>query len=296
MTTSTTGKENLPLSAHPKKLIRFAEIYAKGIYTASQAAREVGYAESVARARCHQWIGRTRQESEYPVLWDYYEKLRKENIREFDLNAEAIGNELRLIAFSDITRFMDLPRKEYELKALLAQETERAIICVNEYPALMRDYAEDLSAYDRAVELQDQQKGGRKKKLTRPTEPERPTERQNDLYEKFRLMSDEQRLELMVWKTYRAGSLRLKNAEEIPAALFPVIAELAETRDGIKLKLHDKISALDKLARWKKMYDDKPEAGEGVVQVKEINITVNGSKSTLKINQEEPTSKEEKAA
>lgn len=286
-TTSTNGKENLPLSKHPKKLVRFAEIYAKGIYSIAEAARQAGYKPSVAHGKAYRWVGKSRQDSEYPILWDYYEKLRKENVREFDIQADTIGRELALIAFSDVTRFIELPRKEYEVKARLALETEAAILSVQSYPDRMTEYARELSQYDRDCEKQDQQKAGKKKKLVRPTEPSRPSERENDLYEKFRILTDEERVAFMVWRNYRAGSIRLKNAEEIPDSLLPAIAELKETRDGIALKLHDKISALDKLARWKKMYDDDSDKDAGAVQVKEINIHVNGSRSTLKITQED---------
>lgn len=271
-TTSNQGNDQRPLSAHTKKQIRFAEILAKGIYSVAEAARQAGYKQSVADGRAYQWLGKTREASEYPVLWDYYEKLRRENLREFDITAESIARELALIGFSDLTRFIDLPRKEYENKSILAQETEVAVWSVE-------TYRERLEAYEQAIEKQAQQKRGRKAKLTRPKPP---TEKDHRLHTMYAELSEEERRELMVWKNYRAGSIRLKNREEIPEALLPALAEISETKDGIRIKLHDKISALDKLAKWRKMYaaDNEEDGGAGRI-VTEINLTVNGTRSTL---------------
>lgn len=270
-TTSDGLQVEKPLSAHTKKQIRFAEILAKGIYSVAEAARQAGYSPKVADKSAYRWIGKSRDDSEYPVLWDYYEKLRRENLREFDITTEALARELALIAFSDVTRFIDLPRKEYERKAILAQETEVAIWAIETYSDRLREY-------NQAVEKQAQQKRGRKKILT---EPKEPTHEQHRLYNQFAELSKDARAELMFWKHYRAGSIRLKNAEEIPSALMPAIAELSETKDGVKLKLHDKISALDKLAKWRKMYAaDHEDDGENRI-VTEINLTVNGSRSKL---------------
>jgi Terminase small subunit. len=287
-TTSKHATEK-PLSAHTKKQIRFAEILAKGIYSSAEAARQAGYKPSVADKVAYKILGKTREGSDYPVLWDYYEKLRRENLREFDINADNIARELALIAFSDLSRYIDLPRREYERKAILAHDTEVAIYAIESYP-------ERMEAYSAAVEKQRQQDTtGKKKtgpKAPAPKEPTRPTAEQYELYHKYAELSKTQRAELMFWKNYRAGSIRLKNAEEIPEALLPAIAELAETKDGIKLKLHDKISALDKLAKWRKMYaPDVDEDSEARV-VTEINLVVNGSKSRLMAEADQDTDQE----
>jgi diadenosine tetraphosphate (Ap4A) HIT family hydrolase len=54
------------------------------------------------------------------------------------------------------------------------------------------------------------------------------------------------------------------------------------------VKLHDKMSALEKLAKIRKMYDDEKEnkgntAGE---TIKELHVHVKGSRSTLQVNGE----------
>jgi len=270
-TITTQGNDQRPLSSHTQKQIRFAELYAKGTLSLAEAARQAGYSENVALKVAYRWLGKSRQVSELPVLWDYYERLRRENLRELDITAHNIARELALIGFSDVTRYIDLPRLEYEKKAYLATRTEEAIYRVENY-----EY--ELEAYSRAVEKQADQKRGKKVKLFKPKEP---TADQRELYDKFLALDKDDRAELLFWRNYRAGSIRLKNAEEIPAASLPVIAELSETKDGVKIKLHDKISALDKLAKWQKMYAAEPEDEGSPRLVTEINLVVNGSKSRL---------------
>lgn len=82
------------------------------------------------------------------------------------------------------------------------------------------------------------------------------------------------------WKKYRPGAvIKLKSIEDIPADLMPAIAEIHETKDGIRIKLHNKLDALDKLCRIQKMFTG--EAPDDEQDDKEINIIVNGSKSKL---------------
>jgi hypothetical protein len=277
MTTSKRLPVEKPLPDHTRKQIRFAEILAKGIYTAAEAARQAGFSENVARAKAYAWVGETRSDSLYPVLWDYYEKLRKKNLRLFDDNADAIRKELALLAYTDVTKFMDLPRREYDQKMLFAREIVTAVNAVELYSL-------ELEQYNLDAEKQDQGKG-KKKKLRKPI---RPTERQYEIVEKFAGLSENEQRDILIWKDYQSGSIRLKNAEDIPECLLPVIAEISQTRDGIKLKLHDKLGALDKLARINKMYETKPEddGGKGHI-VTDIKIEVRGSRSTLHLQNPE---------
>ena len=263
--------QEAPLSAHPKKLIRFAELYAKGIHSIAEAARQAGYSAVTADKSAYAWLGKNRESSEFPVLWDHYEKLRRENLRELDITAHNIARELALIGFSDVTRYIDLPRLDYDRRARLALETEAAIYRIENYEV-------ELEAYTLAVEKQERQTRGKKVRLVRPRAP---TQDQHKLYNAFLMLDKDARAELMVWRSYRSGSIRLKNAEEIPTALLPVIAELSESKDGVKIKLHDKISALDKLAKWQKMYAAEPEDEGAPRTITEINLVVNGSKSRL---------------
>lgn len=82
------------------------------------------------------------------------------------------------------------------------------------------------------------------------------------------------------WKKYRPGAvIKLKFIEDIPADLMPAIAEIHETKEGIRIKLHNKLDALDKLCRIQKMFTVELPGDED--DDKEINIIVNGSKSKL---------------
>lgn len=81
-------------------------------------------------------------------------------------------------------------------------------------------------------------------------------------------------------KQYRPGStIKLKYIEDIPKDLIPAIMSVKETRDGIEVKLHSKMDALDKLARITKLFNQEP--ADEVPFGGEINIHVNGSKSPL---------------
>jgi hypothetical protein len=81
-------------------------------------------------------------------------------------------------------------------------------------------------------------------------------------------------------KQYRPGStIKLKYIEDIPKDLIPAIASIKETRDGIEVKLHSKMDALDKLARITKLFNQEPT--DEVPFGGEINIHVKGSKSPM---------------
>lgn len=262
-----------PLSQHPEKLVRYAELYATGLYTKKAAAIEAGFKETTADKSSWAWIGRTRADSSLPVLYDYYEKLRREHLREFEINQQELARELALVAFSDITKFVDLPRKEYEQRRRKALDVELAYYLCNEFEQAVK-------AFNAQQERLQTGKGLRKgeEELRRPKPP---TDAQVALAAEFEVLTPDQQAEVMVWKNYSAGSIRIKNAEEIPASLTPAIAELSQTRDGVKIKLHDKLAALDKLARWQKMYTPEADPDGETHVVKTINITVSGTQSTL---------------
>jgi hypothetical protein len=251
-----------------KNLVRYAEIYATGTKTKTAAAMEAGYSYETASARSSEWIGRTRQDSKYPFLYDYYETLRKENLRAFDITAENVLREISLIGFSDITRFVDLPSKESERKKANAYMIEQAIFAVRDY----QQWEEDMREND------NPNKVGPKFKREAPS---RPNYEQLETVAKFAALSDEERAEIMVWKDYAPGSIRIKNIEDIPKALLPAIAEISNTREGIKIKLHDKMGALDKLARYLKLYDQEDTEKDKVSRITKVEFVVNGSKSAL---------------
>lgn len=75
------------------------------------------------------------------------------------------------------------------------------------------------------------------------------------------------------------NNLRVKFIEDIPKDLLPSIMSVKETKDGIEVKLHSKMDALDKLARITKLFNQEPVEEQPFGG--EINIHVNGSKSPL---------------
>lgn len=85
------------------------------------------------------------------------------------------------------------------------------------------------------------------------------------------------------WKKYRPGTyIRLKAWEDIPKPLLPAIAEINETKDGIRIKLHPKLDAIEKLVKYLGMYQNASADPDDVGQsVKEINLIVEGSRSPL---------------
>jgi len=76
------------------------------------------------------------------------------------------------------------------------------------------------------------------------------------------------------------ATIKLKCLEDIPEEFLPAIESISETRDGIKIKLHSKLDALDKLARILKLYED-PQAGDKPTTIENLNVIVNGTKSAL---------------
>lgn len=178
----------------------------------SQAAKEAGFAESVAKARAHEWLPENREDSTKPLLWDYYTERARKKFRLHEITADNVLNELKLIAFSDLSNFVD---------------------------------------WYNDSELSDDSN-------LRPEE---------------------------IFTKLQGRSIRVKSRREIPKALLPAIQSISETKDGITIKLYNKLDALDKLMKYLKMI--QPEAkqpfdGEQVPQ--KIDLVVNGTRSPLLLN------------
>jgi len=77
-------------------------------------------------------------------------------------------------------------------------------------------------------------------------------------------------------------TIRVKYIEDIPKELIPSIASIRETKEGIEVKLHSKMDALDKLARITKLFNQEPT--DEVPFGGEINIYVKGTKSPLLVS------------
>lgn len=79
--------------------------------------------------------------------------------------------------------------------------------------------------------------------------------------------------QLVSWS--QAG-LTLKNSEDLPAELTALVSEVSETkhRDGtasVKIKLHDKLEALDKMAKMVGAYTATPET---TVRITKITVVL----------------------
>lgn len=202
----------------------------------AQAARDAGYRPTVANGKASTWVRESKSESKKPHLWEYYQERRKISLRLFDVTIENIVNELKIISFATLDKFIHFPTRA-ELEA--AELAEAISDAVNK-----KVIGLELTENDqKLIDLRDTEK-------------------------KIR--------------DYRPGSfIKLKCIEDIPKDLIPAIAEIAETKEGIKIKLFSKLDAIEKLAKYLKMFDDARSAEGGSLHVQEINIIVNGTKSPL---------------
>lgn len=255
---------NKPVEDLPRKLVRYADILAAGSKTMKAAAIEAGYTPNTADKQAYQWIGRTREQSMYPQLFDYYQKLRCDKLRHYDISEDTVTKELRTIGFSSIESFLELPREAVHKKAQkMREQLEKLYNRLSDYKII-----DDLAA---------------------------PVMTENGPAPSFKyspqakpVMAKIKKLEKQV-KAIEEGpgyTLKLKFREEIPDELMPAIAEIRETREGISVKLHNKLDALDKLARWMRLYDNKSGGPDGNVnpdEVTDINITIKGSKSEMHV-------------
>ncbi len=260
-----SGKTLAQMSPRLKK---YAELLATGLYHKTQCAVKAGYPVTTAEAKSYRWIADTRDDSFYPALYDYYHKLYQKNLRRFDANIDSITRELSLIAFSDITKYVDLPSESNEEKSILARKVQTAFHIV-----------EAWKSYEKAKKFYDTKQDKRKRE---PEPPDLPTDAQIRLLNWFQDELDErQQNNLMFWVNYVRGSVRIKNREEIPEDLLPAIAEVHETRDGIRVKLYDKLGALDKLAKIRKLYDIEDKDNDNIAKIEHVSIYVNGTRSNL---------------
>ena len=235
-------KNNKPLEQFSQRHLQFAELLAEGNRSKSDCYRLAGFSETMAVSA--QFIGPDRDRSKYPALWDYYQKRRRERLRLFEDDARAIRNELQIIAYSKITNFVSIPTaKDLERQALLDAQIRR----VNGYQD-----AEDDEILGRADEIL------RDEIVNEPTQLKK------------------KRLDNLL----PGSTVRIKCLDDIPEELIPAIASIAETRDGIRLTLWDKIKAIDILAKITRQYDD-PNDNRKPTVINKLNIIVNGTKSDL---------------
>jgi hypothetical protein len=224
-----------PIDLLPLRLLRYAEHLAANGGNKTDSMAAVGLRNNSASFKI---LGPNRDQSTYPALWDYYQELRNQRLRLYDVNAETIRDELKIIAFSRITNYIAIPtRRDHKRKEL--------------FDAKIRASMGYTDAEDKAILAQESH--------LRDT-----------------LNGDEGKT-----SSYAPGQqLKLKAIEDIPEELIPAIQSIRETRDGLSIKLYDKLDALDKLARIMKLYESEDDDNKSVV-IENFNVIVKGEKSEL---------------
>ena len=71
------------------------------------------------------------------------------------------------------------------------------------------------------------------------------------------------------------SGVTLNNSKELTPELTALVAEVSETKHGVKIKLHDKIDALDKMAKMTGAYDKLERPGD--VRISSIVINMPGT-------------------
>lgn len=224
----------------PPKYHKFAELLAEGVHSKRDCSVLAGFSESFADSRSSDAIGPSRERSKYPALWDYYQSLRDRKLRLFDLNAGAIQREFKIIAFSKITDFVHIPTRA---------DLERQKFL----DAKVRQANGFSDEEDRAI-------------LGKESEI-------------LRLIAEDKAAGKEL-KHHPGASVRLKILEDIPDELIPAIQSIQETPHGIKIRLHNKLEALDRLARMQKLYDADGEDKKATV-IEKLILNVQGSQSDL---------------
>lgn len=87
----------------------------------------------------------------------------------------------------------------------------------------------------------------------------------------------------MVFMRLAGRTLRVKSFAEIPKELLPCIEMISEEKHGMKIKLHNKLAAIDMLCKIQGIYKpEKPVSGDSdKPMIGQMNLVVNGSKSPL---------------
>jgi hypothetical protein len=275
-----TAKVEKSLDELPARLLQFAELYANGM-SMMQAAKKCGFKPSTCKAHSHTWVGKTRESSRYPALWDYYQKLRKEKLRIYEVSQQSVIEELKIIAFAKIDNYLDLPQKAVQdkLDKLLREQLEAnealerwMIDQKREEEAILRYEA----AEDEDEETLDEFGRGGWRKAPKKKSPKRFVDAPKEMVDRLRKVNDAIR-DLSKQSGY---TLRLKWLEDIPPELMPAIQEIKQTRDGISVKLYNKLEALEMFAKYTRMYEAQDD-NDKPTEIKELNIIVNGSKSPL---------------
>lgn len=81
--------------------------------------------------------------------------------------------------------------------------------------------------------------------------------------------------DVLVVRNIVTNHVQLVSSDDLDADTAACVAEVSQTKDGVKLKFHSKLDALDKLARHLGMFKDKVEHS-GSVESVNVYIPANG--------------------
>lgn len=104
------------MTSRQEKFVR--ALVLSGNYT--QAAVDAGYTKTVGSKKAFKWVGKSREESEYPEMYDLYVKLMKREQerleKKYDMDKAFVKKVLKPILEAKITDYFELKRGKVVLK------------------------------------------------------------------------------------------------------------------------------------------------------------------------------------
>ena len=73
---------------------------------------------------------------------------------------------------------------------------------------------------------------------------------------------------------WNGRTVTLKNSETLSPELTSLVAEVSETKQGVKIKLHDKLEALDKMAKIVGAYNEPERQGD--IHITKVTVVLAG--------------------
>lgn len=86
--------------------------------------------------------------------------------------------------------------------------------------------------------------------------------------------------EITDYLEYNNGSVVIKSSADVAKDKIGAVSEISCDGDKVKIKLHDKISALNSLARWRSMFDDSVNLKSDALET--LLKKIDGSTSVVK--------------
>lgn len=106
---------------------RFCEEYIIDL-NASHAAIQAGYSKSTANKKAPGWVGKSREDSTCPEIFDYIQKLMAERSQRTAITADRVLKELGVIAFARIDDYVTIDTKEVQRTRNRKKVTEKQTI------------------------------------------------------------------------------------------------------------------------------------------------------------------------